>query len=78
MGWSLRVEVLDGDEVVVPVRNFRGNFTSRDLTEYTVVFHELPPERGRQRVLIANVQLFVVVFPAPSETRTVTRTGPSG
>lgn len=78
VGRSLRLQVFDRDEVVVPVRNFRGNLTGRDLTEYTVVFHELPPKRERQRVLIANVQLFVVVFPAPSETRTVTRTGPSG
>ncbi len=65
----LGVEVLDRDHVNVPENGFCGHLAGGDLAEDAVI---------HQRPRIVKVQDFVVVFPARSATRTVTRTGPFG
>jgi len=63
MGRRLWVEVFDRDDPIVAIDFLRRYLPRRDLTKNTF---------AHQCVLIVKVHDFVVVFPAWSETRTVT------
>ncbi len=63
MRGCLRVEVFDGNHVIVTVNHARGYLSAPNLAENAVV-HE--------RVRIVKFHDFVVVLPARSATRTIT------